>query len=89
MGRIQQAGKNIIFGYVSNFVILLMNFIQRTVFIMVLGRTLLGVNSIYTNVLNVLSLAELGIVPAPDRPVLERYRPELLEQGLCELCIPI
>ena len=61
MGRIQQAGKNIIFGYVSNFVILLMNFIQRTVFIMVLGRTLLGVNSIYTNVLNVLSLAELGI----------------------------
>ena len=35
------------------------------------------------------ALAELGIVPAPDRPVLERYRPELLEQGLCELCIPI
>ena len=61
MGRIHQAGKNIIFGYLSNFVILLMNFIQRTVFIMVLGRTLLGVNSIYTNVLNVLSLAELGI----------------------------
>lgn len=61
MGRIHQAGKNIIFGYLSNFVILFMNFIQRTVFIMVLGRTLLGVNSIYTNVLNVLSLAELGI----------------------------
>lgn len=61
MGRIQQAKKNIIFGYLSNIVILLMNFIQRTVFIWVLGRTLLGVNSIYTDVLNVLSLAELGI----------------------------
>lgn len=61
MGRIQQAKKNIIFGYISNFVILLMNFIQRTVFIWVLGRTLLGVNSIYTDVLSVLSLAELGI----------------------------
>lgn len=61
MGRIHQAGKNIIFGYVSNFVILLMNFIQRTVFILVLDRTLLGINSIYTNVLSVLSLAELGI----------------------------
>ncbi|MCD7726123.1 MAG: polysaccharide biosynthesis protein [Clostridiales bacterium] len=61
MGRIQQAEKNIIFGYLSNFVTLLMNFIQRTVFIWVLGRTLLGVNSIYTDVLSVLSLAELGI----------------------------
>ena len=30
-----------------------------------------------------------GIAPEPSRPVLERYRPELLKQGLCELCIPI
>ena len=35
------------------------------------------------------ALAEAGNVPDPDRPVLERYRPELLKQGLCELCIPI
>lgn len=61
MGRIQKAGKNIIFGYISNLVILLVNFIQRTVFIDVLGRTFSGVNETYTNVLSVLSLAELGI----------------------------
>lgn len=61
MGRIQQARKNIIFGFVSNFVIILMNFLQRTIFIQVLGRTLLGVNGIYTDVLNVLSLTEMGI----------------------------
>jgi O-antigen/teichoic acid export membrane protein len=61
MGRIHQAKKNIIFGYISNIVILLMNFIQRTVFIWVLGRTLLGINSIYSDVLSVLSMAELGI----------------------------
>ena len=46
MGRIQQARKNIIFGFVSNFVIILMNFLQRDIFIRMLGRTLLGVNGI-------------------------------------------
>jgi len=35
------------------------------------------------------ALAEEGLSPDPGRPVLERYRPELLEQGLFELCIPI
>ena len=61
MGRIQKAGKNIIFGYISNLVILLVNFVQRTVFIYVLGKTLSGVNGVYTDVLSVLSLTELGI----------------------------
>lgn len=61
MSRVQQAAKNIFFGYVSNFIILIMGFLQRTVFIAVLGRTLLGVNGLYTDILSVLSLAELGI----------------------------
>lgn len=42
-------------------VILLVNFIQRTVFIYVLGKTLSGVNGVYADVLSVLSLTELGI----------------------------
>lgn len=61
MGRVRQAGKNIFFGYISNFIILVMGFMQRTVFILVLDRTLLGVNSLYTDILSMLSLAELGI----------------------------
>lgn len=61
MGRVRQAGKNIFFGYISNFIILIMGLLQRTVFIMVLDRTLLGVNSLYTDILSMLSLAELGI----------------------------
>ena len=61
MGRVRQAGKNIFFGYISNFIILFMGFLQRHVFIMVLGRTLLGVNGLYTDILSMLSLAELGI----------------------------
>lgn len=56
--------------------ILLVNFIQKTVFIYVLGRTLSGVNGVYTDVLSVLSLTELGIGTALNyslyKPVAER-----------------
>jgi len=76
MGRIQKAEKNIIFGYISNLVILLVNFAQRTIFIYVLGKTLSGVNGVYTDVLSVLSLTELGIGTALNyslyKPVAER-----------------
>lgn len=61
MGRIQQAKKNIAFGFISNLVILIMNFLQRTIFIYVLGKTLLGVNGLFTGILSMLSMAELGI----------------------------
>lgn len=61
MGRTKQAAKNIFFGYISNFIIVIMGFLQRTVFIMVLDGTLLGVNGLYTSILSVLSMAELGI----------------------------
>ena len=61
MGRVKQAEKNIFFGYISNIIILLLGFWQKTVFIRTLGRTLLGVNGLYTNILGMLSLAELGI----------------------------
>ncbi len=61
MGRVRQAEKNIFFGYMSNFIIMIMGFLQRTVFIAVLDGTLLGVNTLYTDILSVLSLAELGI----------------------------
>lgn len=81
MGRIQQARKNIIFGFVSNFVIILMNFLLRTSFIWVLGRTLLGVNGIYTDVLSVLSLTEMGIGTALNyslyKPVAQNDREKI------------
>ena len=61
MGRVKQAEKNIFFGYISNFIIMIMGLVQRTVFIAVLDEALLGVNALYTDILSVLSLAELGI----------------------------
>lgn len=81
MGRVYQAKKNIIFGYAGNIVILFMNFLQRTVFIRTLGMTLLGVNGIYTELLTVLAMTELGIGTALNyslyKPVAEQDREKI------------
>ena len=61
MGRVKSATKNILFGYVGTICTALMSFIVRTVFIYKLNETLLGVNGLYTNILSLLSMAELGI----------------------------
>lgn len=61
MGRIQHTIKNIVFGYIGNLSSTVLGFILRTVFIMKLDETLLGVNGLYTGVLSLLSMAELGI----------------------------
>lgn len=61
MGRVKQTEKNIFFGIISNFMILIVGMIQRKVFVVVLGRTLLGIDGLYTDILGILSLAELGI----------------------------
>ena len=61
MGRVQSAAKNIVFGQIGNFITQLLGFILRTVFIAHLGDTLNGINDLYTSILSVLSMAELGI----------------------------
>lgn len=53
--------KNILFGLGSQVIILIFNFVSRTIFIKVLGTEYLGVNGLFSNILTVLSLAELGI----------------------------
>ena len=61
MGRTRKALINILFGYVGTFATAVMSFILRTIFIHYLSAELLGVNSLYTNILSILSMAELGI----------------------------
>ncbi|MDE7430382.1 MAG: oligosaccharide flippase family protein [Lachnospiraceae bacterium] len=61
MGRVQAAVKNIAFGQIGNLITQVLNFVLRTMFIQYLGDTLNGVNGLYTNMLSVLSMAELGI----------------------------
>lgn len=61
MGRVQSAIRNIVFGQIGNFITQILNFVLRTIFIDRLGDTLNGVNALYTTLLSVLSVAELGI----------------------------
>ena len=61
MSRLKNTARNIYFGYISSILSLGLGFIARTVFIHVLGTTYLGINGLFTNLLTVLSFAELGI----------------------------
>ena len=61
MGRIENAVRNILFGTLGNFASIILGFVSRTFLINILGVNYLGINGLYTNVLSVLSLAELGI----------------------------
>lgn len=60
MNRTQFAAKNAFWGTVGKIISLLFAFLSRTAFIYVLGNTYLGVNGLYTEILSLLSIAELG-----------------------------
>lgn len=59
--RIKNSINNIIYGLGSQIVISLLGFLSRTVFINTLGNEYLGVNGLFSNILTMLSLANLGI----------------------------
>lgn len=61
---IQAVGRNIKYSAVNYIAVNLLKFIVRMVFIKTLPIEYLGVNGLFTNVLAMLSLAELGIGPA-------------------------
>lgn len=56
--------KNSIWGIVSQGCNIIFGFIGRTVFIYTLGGDYLGISSLFTNILNILSLSELGFSTA-------------------------
>ena len=61
MGRSQKALKNVLTGIVNKLALMLLAFATRTLFIRLLGAEYTGISSLYTNILSVLSLAELGL----------------------------
>ena len=61
MGRTQKATKNIVTGLVNKAALMLLAFVTKTAFIRLLGAEYNGVSSLYTNILSVLALAELGV----------------------------
>ena len=70
--RTRNSIKNLIFNNINQIVNILVSFILRTVFIRKLGEVYLGINGLFTNILSVLSLAELGISTAM---VYSMYKP--------------
>ncbi len=59
--RQENSVRNSIFGIVAQFAHLILSFICRTLLIRKLGAEILGINGLYTDILNLLCLAELGL----------------------------
>lgn len=62
--RFSNSLKNISFAFIAQFLQMILGFISRTIFIKYLAVEYLGVNGLFTNILSLLSLAELGIAGA-------------------------
>lgn len=60
MSRTKKAAKNIIFNITNQVIALILAFASRTIFIRSLGQELLGINGLFSDVLNLLSMADLG-----------------------------
>lgn len=58
--RVKKSFKNIIFGLAGMFCSLIVTFLARSTFVRLLGAEYNGVNGLFTNILQVLNLAELG-----------------------------
>ncbi len=82
--RTRNARRNMIFGTVLKIYQLAMPFMMRTIMIYFMGVQYLGLNSLFTSVLQVLNLAELGVGSAM---IYSMYRPiaEDDEKRICAL----
>ena len=61
MERSRKALKNVSTGLLNKAIIMFLSFATKTVFIRLLGAEYNGINSLYSNILSVLALAELGL----------------------------
>ena len=61
MSRIENSQRNVIYGFIGQFIKILVKFTLRTIVIYILGAVYLGLDGLFLNVISILSLAELGI----------------------------
>lgn len=80
--RTKNAANNIIFGFILKLYQILIPFIIRTVMIYFLGVEYLGLDSLFTSILQVLNLAELGVGNAM---VFSMYKP-IAEDNQNKIC---
>lgn len=70
--RSENSIKSIITSSVSNVLTMLMGFVARAVFIRTLGNEYLGINGLFTNILSMLAIAEMGFGSAI---IVNLYKP--------------
>ena len=61
MSRTENSLRNLRYAALLNLALVVVNFIARRVFVMVLSEQYLGLNGTFTNILSMLSIAELGV----------------------------
>ncbi len=59
--RTKNTKKNLLNGIINVFITILLSFATRTIFVKLLSTEYLGVNGLYSNILNILTLTELGL----------------------------
>ena len=79
--RTENSLKNIFSSFASNIILNIIKFICRIIFVKIIGEVYLGVNGLLSNVLGLLSLAELGIGTAINyslyKPVADNDKPKI------------
>lgn len=82
MARTENSLKNVRFALISQAVAILANFLARKVFVSILTQEYLGLEGTFSNILSMLSLAELGIGSAITyslyKPLAENNRKEII-----------
>ena len=59
--RMEKAQKNIVMSVMQNALGILLTFVSRVIFVRILDVSYLGINGLFTGILNILSLADLGM----------------------------
>ena len=59
--RSKKSARNILTGFVSKILLMVFAFSTKTIFVRLLGVEYNGVNGLYSNILSILALSELGL----------------------------
>lgn len=82
LARVKNAKRNIVWGGIERITSIVLPFVVRTVFLKILGDEILGLNGLFSAILQVLNLAELGFSNAV---VYNMYKP-IAEDDTAMVC---
>ena len=87
MSRTKNTIRNLVFGYIEEIIVVVLSFLNRRIFVQVLGAQYNGLNSVISNILGMLNLVELGfgtaIIYNLYKPLAEKDEKHL--KGLMDL----